>query len=43
MRTIRFLLKFETSGDQVNFTVPAMRIYSMIVVAENPAVGGAKD
>jgi hypothetical protein len=26
-------LKFETSGDFVSFTVPAMRIYSMIVIA----------
>jgi hypothetical protein len=29
-------LKFESSGDLVNFTVPAMRLYSMIVIAENP-------
>lgn len=30
-------LKFETSGDLVNFTVPPMRLYSMIVISENPA------
>ena len=28
-------LKFETSGDLINFTVPAMRLYSMIVITEN--------
>ncbi len=28
-------LKFETSGDSVNFTVPPMRLYSMIVISEN--------
>lgn len=26
-------LQFETSGDSVSFTVPAMRVYSMIVIA----------
>jgi hypothetical protein len=29
------LLQFETSGDFVTFTAPAMRIYSMIVIAQN--------
>jgi hypothetical protein len=28
-------LKFETAGDVVSFTVPAMRIYSMIVIAQD--------
>jgi len=28
-------LKFETSGDYISFTVPAMRIYSMIVIAHD--------
>ena len=27
-------LKFEESGDHVSFTVPAMRIYSMIVISQ---------
>lgn len=33
-------LKFETAGDLVNFTVPPMRLYSMIVISENPAREG---
>jgi hypothetical protein len=34
-------LQFETSGDLVNFTVPAMRLYSMIVITGNSASSSA--